>query len=133
VQLKKSELTALHYTVGAMLIYWRDDLMMKQITQVGLAVALAFGALATSPQPAEARRGGYIAGGIAAGVIAGAILGSSARAYAGPGYYSYSAGPGCYRGPRECGYTSQRCYTNRFGDDVCRGGNYVCTRRVICD
>jgi hypothetical protein len=105
--------------------------MLKKFAQIGLAAAVAFGAIATTTENAEARRGGYIAGGIVAGVVAGALIGS--RAYAAPGYYSYSSGPGCYRGPRQCGYTAQRCYTNRYGDDVCRGGNYVCSRPVICD
>jgi hypothetical protein len=107
--------------------------MLKKLTQIGLAAALAVGAVGSAPQPAEARRGGLIVGGIAAGLVAGAIIGS--RAYAAPGYYgySYSSGPGCYRGPRQCGYTSQRCYHNRYGDYVCRGGDYVCSRPLICD
>jgi uncharacterized membrane protein len=107
--------------------------MLKTFAKIGLVAALAVGAVASSHQSAEARRGGYIVGGIAAGVIAGAIIGSSARAYAGPGYYSYSSGGACYRGPRECGYTAQRCSINRYGDEFCRGGNYVCTRRTICN
>jgi hypothetical protein len=105
--------------------------MLKKFTQIGLAAVLAVGAIAASHQPAEARRGGgLIVGGIAAGLVAGAIIGS--RAYAAPGYYSYSSN-GCYRGPRQCGYTAQRCYVNRYGDEVCRGGSYVCSRPVICD
>ena len=104
--------------------------MLKTVTQIGLAAVIAVGAIAASPQPAEARRGGLIDGGIAAGLVAGAIIGS--RAYAAPGYYSYSSN-GCYRGPRQCGYTSQRCYVNRYGDEVCRGGSYVCSRPVVCD
>ena len=61
------------------------------------------------------------------------ILGAAASAR-GRGYYhdDYDDG-GCYRGPRRCGWENRRCFENRYGDLVCRGGDYVCTRPLICD
>ncbi len=57
------------------------------------------------------------------------ILGAAAAANAGPRYYR---GGGCYPGPRECYRTQGSCFYNRFGEYVCRGGQMVCNRRMIC-
>jgi hypothetical protein len=108
--------------------------MLKTFTSLALATAVVVGASIPTSQPAEAGRRGFgIGAGIAAGIIGATVLG--AYAYGGPRHYGYSYGYapnyygpsyaygyrpayGCYRGPRECGYT-----------DV----GYRCWRRTICD
>ncbi|MEW5962374.1 MAG: hypothetical protein AB1749_02320 [Pseudomonadota bacterium] len=107
--------------------------MLKTIAHALLAAALALGVVTTSTGPAEAGRGGRIAAGVAAGIIGLGILGAYAHSrhrYYDSGYYGYG---GCYRGPRECGWHGRYCYENRWGDTVCRGGHYSCTRRTYCD
>jgi hypothetical protein len=94
---------------------------------LALSVVLAFGA--ATAQPAEARRGGSVAAGIAIGTLFGLGI---AGAYAGPRYHAYDS-PGCYRGPRRCAWMGRQCWTNRYGEDVCRGGEYRCWRPTICD
>ena len=84
---------------------------------LALAVVLALG-MATS-RPAEARRGGLAAG------LAGA--------YAGPRYYGAGPGPGCYPGPRQCQWVGRSCWTNRYGEHICSGGDWRCWRPTICD
>ena len=109
--------------------------MIKKLMSLMLASALSLGAIASTPQPAEARRGYGIGLGIAAGVIAGAAIGSYAYGY--PRYYRYSryyaSDDGCYTGPRQCRWVGRSCDTNRFGDTVCRGGTYRCYRPTVCD
>ena len=95
--------------------------------QSAVAFALVAGIAAASAQPAEAHRRG-----VGAGLAIGAILGLGiAGAYAGPRYYD--DGPACYRGPRQCDYAGRRCWTNSYGERVCRGGEYRCWRPTICD
>jgi hypothetical protein len=110
--------------------------MFKKITQALMALTLAFGmAVSTAPQAEAGHRG--VGVGIAAGIIGLGILGAAANA----GHYghhrTYSAydddDRSCYRGPRECHWTGRRCFENRWGDEVCRGGRYVCERQVICE
>jgi hypothetical protein len=101
--------------------------MLKKLMQSALAFALVAGIAAASAQPAEAHRRG-----VGAGLAIGAILGLGiAGAYAGPRYYD--DGPACYRGPRQCDYAGRRCWTNSYGERVCRGGEYRCWRPTICD
>ena len=101
-----------------------------KFTHALLALIVVLGLGAAMSQPAEARRNG----GIAAGVAVGTLLGLGiAGAYAGPRYYGYDAGPGCYRGPRQCDWVGRSCWTNRFGEHICSGGNYRCWRPTICD
>lgn len=102
--------------------------MRKKITHalLALTVVLALGAAAS--QPVEARRGG-----LAAGIAVGTLLGLGiAGAYAGPRTYAYDT-PGCYRGPRQCGWVGRSCWNNRYGETVCRGGDYRCWRSTICN
>ena len=102
--------------------------MMKKIMQGAAAVALAAGIFAATAQDADAHRRG---GGVAAGVAIGTILGLGiAGAYAGPRYYD---GPGCYAGPRRCDYVGRSCWFNRYGERICRGGEYRCWRERVCD
>jgi hypothetical protein len=94
-----------------------------------LALALAAGVATAPVEPAHAHGRG-VAAGIAAGILGLAIIGAASRdrAYA---YEDY--GPGCYRGPRRCYWTGRRCFENEYGDTICRGGDYVCRRPLICD
>lgn len=100
---------------------------MKKLLSVALAAVLAAGAIATTTQEAEARRGRNAA--IIGGVVGLGILGAAAAANAGPRYYR---GGGCYPGPRQCYRTEGSCFYNRYGDYVCRGGRMVCSRPMIC-
>ena len=101
--------------------------MLKKLMQSAVAFALVAGIAAASAQPAEAHRRG-----VGAGLAIGTILGLGiAGAYAGPRYYD--DGPACYRGPRQCDYAGRRCWTNSYGERVCRGGEYRCWRPTICD
>jgi hypothetical protein len=94
---------------------------------LALAIVLALG-MATS-RPAEARRGG-----LAAGLAVGTLLGLGlAGAYAGPRYYGAGPGPGCYPGPRQCQWVGRSCWTNRYGEYICSGGDWRCWRPTICD
>jgi hypothetical protein len=103
--------------------------MMKKIMQSAAALALAVGIFAATAQDADAHRRG---GGVAAGLAIGTILGLGiAGAYAGPRYYD--DGPACYRGPRQCDYVGRSCWHNRYGERVCRGGEYRCWRPTVCD
>ena len=102
--------------------------MMKKVMLSVAALALAAGMFAATTQEAEARRGGGVAAGLAIGTILGLGI---AGAYAGPRYYD--DGPRCYRGPRECDYVGRSCWFNRYGERVCRGGEYRCWRPRVCD
>ena len=105
--------------------------MIKKLMSIALAAVLAFGAMSVTSSDAEARRGRGIGLGVAAGVIGLGILGAAAAANAGPRYH-YGPRGGCYAGPRECHYTGGGCWYNRFGEQVCGRGRYVCTRPTIC-
>jgi hypothetical protein len=104
--------------------------MKKKIAHalLALTVVLALGAAAS--QPAEAHRRG---GGVAAGLAIGTLLGLGIAGAAGSRSYAYDVPPGCYRGPRECRWVGRSCWENRFGETVCRGGDYRCRRPTICD
>lgn len=110
-----------------------DICMMKKILQPVMALVLAAGLAAATVQEAEAGRGGGVAAGVAAGIIGLGILGAAASARGRGGYYYDDYEPACYRGPRRCHWENQRCFENRYGDMVCRGGDYVCRRPMICD
>ena len=105
--------------------------MWNKITRVLLASTLILDLGTAVSRPAEAGRDGRIAAGIAVGTLLGlGIAGaySGPRAY-GPAYY----GPGCYPGPRQCGWTGRSCWRNPYGEMVCRGGDWRCWRPTICD
>lgn len=111
--------------------------MMKKIVSMLAAIAMLAGVLAVTTDEAQARgRGGNVAAGVAIGTILGlGIAGAYAgdRYYrSGPAYYADTP-PGCYRGPRECGWSGRRCWIDRYGDQVCRGGEWRCWRPTICD
>lgn len=79
--------------------------MMKTLTALATAGAIAVAAVAV-PTSAEARnRGGAIAAGIIGGLAAGAIIGSAV----GPRYGYYDSYPAYYGGP----YAYSRCYIVR--------------------
>lgn len=106
--------------------------MLKKITHALMALVFALGFAATTAHQAEARGRG-IGLGIAAGII-GLGVGAAIAADR-PRYYSRYDGyeDRCYRGPRECHWTGRRCFENSYGDEVCRGGRYVCERPLVCD
>jgi hypothetical protein len=105
--------------------------MIRKILHPLLALTLACGLAAATVEQAQAGRGSGVAAGVAAGIIGLGILGAAARArdY---DYDDYGDGE-CYRGPRQCHWENRRCFENRYGDTVCRGGDYVCSRPLICD
>ena len=102
--------------------------MFKKFTSMFMAVVAMIGLSLTAVQPAEARGGHGVGIGIAAGIIGLGILGAAASAREG-GYHR----SGCYRGREECGWSDRRCFENRYGDTVCRGGVYRCYRPTVCD
>jgi hypothetical protein len=106
--------------------------MIRQILHCVMALMLAAGMAAVSGQHAEAGGRG-IAAGVAAGIIGLGILGAAAHARDGYDYEDDYDGGGCYRGPRRCEWENRHCFENRYGDTVCRGGDYVCHRPLICD
>ncbi len=104
--------------------------MMKKITNALMAACLVAGMTASSIQPAEAGRGGRVAAGVAAGIIGLGLLGAYANARD-RDYYRHAGE--CYPGPEECGWRNRRCFTNSWGDTVCRGGRWTCWRPTYCD
>lgn len=103
---------------------------MKKIMRTAAASAVALAVVAGAQQPAEAGRYGHHHhhdGGFAAGVAAG-IIGLGVLSA-----YSHARGPACYSGPERCGWTDRHCFHNRYGDWVCRGGRYHCSRPTYCD
>lgn len=103
--------------------------MLRKITHATMALMLGAGLMASSVDRAEARGGAGVAVGVAAGLIGLGILGAAANA--GPRHH-YRDG-GCYKGPERCGWSDRRCFVNRYGDEVCRGGRYSCWRPTYCD
>ncbi len=105
---------------------------MKKIMYPMMAILLAFGTVAaTTAQPAEAGRGGRVAAGIAAGIIGLGVLGAYAHARDRHHYRGYDEV--CYKGPKECGWVGRRCFENRWGETICRGGRWTCWRDTYCD
>jgi hypothetical protein len=104
---------------------------MKMIVKSLLVLGLATGISAMSfQQDAEAQhrhRGhghGYgVGAGVAAGIIGLGILG----AYSSRGYAHSS----CYQ-KETCGNVGRRCWENRYGETVCKGGEYRCWTRTVC-
>jgi len=103
--------------------------MIRKILHPVLALTLAVGLASATVGEAQAGHGGRVAAGVAAGIVGLAILGAAARAHDG---YDYDD-DGCYRGRRRCHWEGRRCWENRYGDEVCRGGERVCHRPLICD
>jgi hypothetical protein len=105
--------------------------MMKKMMSALMALMLVAGVTASSIQPAEAGRGGRVAAGVAAGIIGLGLLG--AYAHERDRDYYYASRDRCYPGPEECGWKNRRCFTNSWGDTVCRGGRWTCWRPTYCD
>lgn len=94
------------------------SMLMAAVTVLSMSFATV--------QPAAA--GGRGVGvGIAAGIIGLGILGAAASAR------EREYGRACYKGREECGWSDRRCFENRYGDMVCRGGVYRCYRPTVCD
>ncbi len=105
--------------------------MIKKFMHAMMALALVIGVTASTIQPAEAHRRGGVAAGVAAGIIGLGLLG--AYAHSRDRDYYYRSHGECYPGPEECGWTNRRCFINRWGDEVCRGGRWTCWRPTYCD
>ena len=103
--------------------------MRKTFGHVVLALTVVLALGTATSRPAEARRGG-----LASGLAVGTLLGLGiAGTYAGPRYYGAGPGPGCYPGPRQCQWVGRSCWTNRYGEHICSGGDWRCWRPTICD
>lgn len=106
--------------------------MLNTFKHALMALILSFGFMASAAHDAKADYHGRGIGlGIAAGIIGLGV--GAALADAHPRYYSRYRSDECYYGARECHWTGRRCFENRWGDEVCRGGRYVCERPLICD
>ena len=106
--------------------------MIKKFMHALMAVMLVAGFAASSIQPAEAHgRGGRVAAGVAAGIIGLGLLG--AYSHARDRDYYYESRERCYPGPEECGWKNRRCFENRYGETICRGGRLTCWRPTYCD
>jgi hypothetical protein len=100
--------------------------MIRKLVHVLLALSLAIGIGAATAQPADAR------GGRTAAFVGGTILGLGIMgAYAHARDHAYYGG--CYKGPLRCERVGRRCFYNRYGDYVCRGGREHCYRETYCD
>ena len=105
--------------------------MFKKIQHALMALVMAL-VLATQAAPSAQAHGDRGVGlGIAAGIIGLGVLSATAHGY--PRYYSRYDDGRCYYGQRECHWSGRRCFENRWGDTVCRGGRYLCDRPLICD
>jgi hypothetical protein len=105
--------------------------MIRKMTQCLFALTLVLGLSASMSEPVEAgHRGGRVAAGVAIGTLLG--LGIAGAYSGGPRYY-YRDGGECYRGPRQCQWVGRSCWYNRYGEYICRGGDYRCWRPTICD
>jgi len=102
--------------------------MIRKILHPLLALTLAAGMATASVQQAEAGHGRGVGLGIAAGIIGLGLIGAAAAR----DRYDYDD-DGCYRGRLRCHWEGRRCWENRYGDEVCRGGERVCHRPLICD
>lgn len=104
--------------------------MFKKFANALMALTLGFGFAVSSVPQAEARGGAGVAVGVAAGLIGLGLIGAAAHAR---DRYYVDEGRECYRGPRQCHWAGRRCFENRWGDTVCRGGDYICDRPLICE
>jgi hypothetical protein len=104
--------------------------MLKKFMHALAALTLVTGVMFSAVEPAEAGRGGRVAAGIAAGIIGLGLLGAYGHARD-RDYYEVEEE--CYRGPEKCGWRGRRCFENKWGDRVCRGGRWKCWRPTYCD
>ena len=109
--------------------------MLKRLLSSMMTLALVVGIAVSATTPAEAgRRGRDVGVGIAAGIIGLGILGAYANARDRHRYDHYERSRHeCYKGPEECGWVNRRCFTNSWGERVCRGGRWTCWRDTYCD
>jgi hypothetical protein len=98
---------------------------MKTVLKSLLVLGLAAGISAATLQEAQAHRRGHGVGlGVAGAVIGLGLLG----AYSSRGH-AYSRA--CYE-KEYCNNVGRRCWENRYGETVCRGGEVVCRVRTVC-
>lgn len=97
--------------------------MLKKLMYSGVAAALVAATAVATITPANAHRGGRVAGAVAGTIIGLGVLG----AYAASRDRDY-----CYEGRRRCEVVGQRCHYNRWGEYVCRD-DVRCWRSRYCD
>jgi hypothetical protein len=112
--------------------------MLKKVMAPVLAGLMALSVIGASATPADAgSRGRGVAIGVGAGLLGLGLLSAHSHAYGprGPRYYSRydDEGDYCYRGEEQCRWYGRRCFENRWGEYVCRGGVYRCNRPLICE
>lgn len=99
--------------------------MKKLILNSVMALSLVAGTSIVSSSEAEAHRGRRV-GGIVAGTVIGlGVLGAYAASRDG---YARS----CYAGRQRCEVVGQRCWFNRYGENVCKD-DVRCYRPTHCD
>jgi hypothetical protein len=101
---------------------------MKTMLKSLLALGLAAGISTATLSDAQAHRRGYGGYGVGAGVAAGIIGLGVLGAYSSRGY-AYSRA--CYE-KEFCNNVGRRCWENKYGETVCRGGEVVCRVRTVC-
>ena len=106
--------------------------MIRKILHPVLALALAAGLATTSVEQAAGRPRRRHRRRRRCRHHRSRILGCQ-LAHAAYAYDDYDDRGGCYRGPRRCHWEDRRCFENRYGDTVCRGGDHVCRRPLVCD
>ena len=97
--------------------------MLARFFKSLLAVVLAASLIATSVQPAEARRGRGMFAGIALGLVALAIIEASRHRRHHHRYVEKYAEP---QPEPQCEWRGRTCFDNKYGDHVCQGGEYSC-------
>lgn len=109
--------------------------MFKKIMTPMLAALMALSITATTITPADAGgRGRGLALGVGVGLLGLGLLSAGSHAYGPRSYSRYDDdGEYCYRGEENCRWYGRRCFENRWGEYVCRGGVYRCNRPLICE
>ncbi len=100
--------------------------MLKKLIHTSLALTVIAGTSLVNISSAEAHRGRRTAGVVAGTIIGLGVLG----AYAAGRDNSYRSS--CYPGRQRCEVLGQRCFYNRYGENVCKD-DVRCYRPTICD
>ena len=102
--------------------------MLKSLLVLGVAAGISTATLQDAQ--AQHRHGhGHGGGGVAAGVAAGIIGLGLLGAYSSRGYASTRS---CYE-KEHCDNVGRRCWENRYGETVWKGGEYRCWTKTSCN
>jgi hypothetical protein len=96
--------------------------MAQRILHSSLIAVLAASLLTTSVEQAEARRGRGLFAGIAIGLVALAIISASRHKH----HHRYVERRYDPEPQQQCEWRGRTCFDNKYGDHVCRGGEYSC-------